>query len=352
MTAAPTPEDGPDRALWAFYGLTFAVAWALWLASGVLAGPSPRSTLDGRWLVAQIGVFVPALSALLVSAFAGPRFRRSSVLVTLAVFVPAAAVGAFVARAAAPRILALDPLRSILVVASAVVVVAFFSTANRRYVHPGSDAPVGPVPFGWLLAAALYMPTAFLLAWAVSGPGEGGFTVAVVQERGAGALAAVAVAWCFNLVFGGSLGEELGWRGFALLRLLRRHGPLAASFLLAAAWALWHAPIDLRYGFGVQGPGALLARFAWTWPLTIIFTFFFLRARGSLLAPLLLHTSGNVLPDLGFSHLEQAFAVLFAINVITAIVLAFALVGRPHWPAAAGSAEAGGDAIAPTPPAS
>jgi membrane protease YdiL (CAAX protease family) len=322
----------PPRGEWAFYALTFAVAWTLWIASGVLAGPSPRSTLDGRWLVAQIGVFAPALSALLVSAFAGPRFRRSSVLVTLAVFVPATAVGAFVARAAAPRILALDPLRSILVAAGAVGVVAFFSTANRRYVHPGSDAPVGPVPFGWLLAAALYMPAAFLLAWALTGPGEGGFTVAVVQERGAGALAAVAVAWCFNLVFGGSLGEELGWRGFALLRLLRRHGPLAASFLLAVAWALWHAPIDLRYGFGAQGPGALLARFAWTWPVTIIFTFFFLRSRGSLLAPLLLHTSGNVLPDLGFSHYEQAATVLFAINVVTAIVMAFALVGKPQWP--------------------
>jgi membrane protease YdiL (CAAX protease family) len=340
---AATPEESrADWSLWAFYGLTFAVAWALWLASGVLEGPSPRSTLDGRWLVAQIGVFAPALSALLVSAFAGPRFRRSSVLVTLAVFVPATAVGAFVARAAAPRILALDPLRSILVVASAVGVLAFFSAANRRVVNPGSDVPVGPVPVGWLLAAALYMPAAFLLAWAVSGPGEGGFTIAVVQERGTGALAALAVAWCFNLVFGGSLGEEFGWRGFTLLRLLRRHRPLAASFLLAVAWAAWHAPIDLRYGFGVQGPGALLARFAWTWPLTIIFTFFFLRARGSLLAPLLLHTSGNTLPDLGFSNYESALTVLFAINIVAAIVMAFALVGKPHWPADVEPARAAG----------
>jgi membrane protease YdiL (CAAX protease family) len=342
VSSAPPEEPRRDRPLWAFFALTFAVAWALWLASGVLDGPSPRSTLDGRWLVAQIGVFAPALSALLVSAFAGPRFRRSSVLVTLAVFVPATAVGAFVARAAAPGILALDPLRSILVVASAVGVLAFFSTANRRYVHPGNDAPVGPVPVGWLLAAALYLPAAFLLAWVATGPGEGGFTVTVVQERGAGALAAVAVAWCFNLVFGGSLGEELGWRGFALLRLLRRHGPLAASFLLAVASALWHAPIDLRYGFGVQGPGALLARFAWAWPLTIIFTFFFLRARGSLLAPLLLHTSGNALPDLGFSHYEQAVTVLFAINVVTAIVMAFALAGKPHWPTDVEPARAAG----------
>lgn len=49
-------------------------------------------------------------------------------------------------------------------------------------------------------------------------------------------------------------------------------------------------------------------------------------------APLLLHTSGNALPDLGFSHDEQAVTVLFAVNVVTAIVMAFALAGKPSWP--------------------
>jgi len=49
--------------------------------------------------------------------------------------------------------------------------------------------------------------------------------------------------------------------------------------------------------------------------------------------PLLLHTSGNALADLGFSHYEQAVTVLLAINVVTAIVMAFALAGKPHWPA-------------------
>jgi hypothetical protein len=35
----------------------------------------------------------------------------------------------------------------------------------------------------------------------------------------------------------GSLGEELGWRGFALPRLLSDRSPLTASLLLGGLWA-------------------------------------------------------------------------------------------------------------------
>lgn len=44
-------------------------------------------------------------------------------------------------------------------------------------------------------------------------------------------------------LLGGPLGEELGWRGFALPRLSRRMSPLAASLLVGAAWAAWHLPV-------------------------------------------------------------------------------------------------------------
>jgi membrane protease YdiL (CAAX protease family) len=40
----------------------------------------------------------------------------------------------------------------------------------------------------------------------------------------------------------GLVGEEFGWRGFALPRLLRRWPPLAASLILGAIWSAWHLP--------------------------------------------------------------------------------------------------------------
>jgi membrane protease YdiL (CAAX protease family) len=49
----------------------------------------------------------------------------------------------------------------------------------------------------------------------------------------------------YNLstLYGGPLGEEPGWRGYALPRLEHRFGPVGATLLLALLWAGWHIPL-------------------------------------------------------------------------------------------------------------
>ncbi len=46
----------------------------------------------------------------------------------------------------------------------------------------------------------------------------------------------------FILLFIG-LGEEPGWRGFALPQLQTKHSPIIASLILAPIWAIWHLPL-------------------------------------------------------------------------------------------------------------
>jgi membrane protease YdiL (CAAX protease family) len=92
------------------------------------------------------------------------------------------------------------------------------------------------------------------------------------------------------LVFDGPLGEELGWRGFALPRLLDRAPPLRASVILGLVWAGWHLPLF------VARPGPWIAALIlWIVFAAVILTWLYQRTNGSVLLATLFHTSVNVI---------------------------------------------------------
>lgn len=62
-------------------------------------------------------------------------------------------------------------------------------------------------------------------------------------------LASITIAPFINSLFG--LGEEIGWRGYLLPRLMPL-GKVRAYLLLGVIWGLWHAPIIL-IGFAYPG---------------------------------------------------------------------------------------------------
>ena len=92
----------------------------------------------------------------------------------------------------------------------------------------------------------------------------------------------------FVLLFIG-LGEEPGWRGFALPQLQAKHSPLIASLILAPIWTLWHLPL-----VGNEFPLPIVAPFVLSvFGGTCMLTWIFNRTSGSVLITMLFHATIN-----------------------------------------------------------
>jgi membrane protease YdiL (CAAX protease family) len=102
----------------------------------------------------------------------------------------------------------------------------------------------------------------------------------------------VAVNFVLVLLIGGPLGEEFGWRGFALSSLETRFRPLWASLILGVIWAVWHLPLffisDSAQSSLPFGMYALL-----TIPLTLLITWVYHGSGDSLLLVMLFHAAVN-----------------------------------------------------------
>ena len=95
----------------------------------------------------------------------------------------------------------------------------------------------------------------------------------------------------FFLIYDG-LGEEIGWRGFALPEFQNRLGSLGGSIIVGILWALWHLPLFFMPGSSQYGHSLIPYIYLLTcW--TIIMALFVGKARGSVLPAILIHESAN-----------------------------------------------------------
>jgi membrane protease YdiL (CAAX protease family) len=94
-----------------------------------------------------------------------------------------------------------------------------------------------------------------------------------------------------------TLGEEVGWRGYALPALQARYSALLASLILGVLWAVWHLPVffnpDTSYNnlpFFVFLPFIVL--------VTVLMTWLFNSTGGSVLMAMLFHAVINSADEL------------------------------------------------------
>ena len=87
------------------------------------------------------------------------------------------------------------------------------------------------------------------------------------------------------------LGEEPGWRGFALPQLQKKYSPLIASLIVAPVWALWHLPL-----VGNEFPWPIVFAFLLSlFGATFMLTWLFNRTDGSVFLPMLFHAAVNTI---------------------------------------------------------
>ena len=121
------------------------------------------------------------------------------------------------------------------------------------------------------------------------------------------------------------IGEEVGWRGFALPRLQRSMSALKATFILTLFWALWHLPMFFyRFDFSLaHAVGFFIGMFAGA----ILLTFFFNSTGGSIFMVAAWHTTWNVVNILGLAVSMDVVSLMSAVVIITAFFIV--IVGRP-----------------------
>lgn len=122
-----------------------------------------------------------------------------------------------------------------------------------------------------------------------------------------------------------TLGEEIGWSGFLIPKLLKITSIPVTSVIVGLTWAIWHYPaiIGGLYGYGAPLPLALIG-FTLVLIGNSLFTSYFVSKSKSLWPGVIIHTSHNVITmgilfDLTVKSKYAAYFVSES-GIITAIV--------------------------------
>jgi len=160
--------------------------------------------------------------------------------------------------------------------------------------------------------------------------------VTAFVEKGAFSFAqplwVLIVIWGKMLVRGGPLTEEIGWRGFLLPRLLSRMSLFWASAVIFPVWGLWHLPLWWLPGLP-HHEWSFVLFLALLAPLTLLFSWFYVRGGRRVWLPILFHTSINFALHFSWvnpSHKTRgAFFVL--LGIFWSVAAGVVLLKREMW---------------------
>lgn len=226
----PVTSVSPTR----FFTLTFILSWLIWIPltmSHFGIGPFHVAESTSN-IVRLLGVLMPAASALILTRLTGGRDAMRSLRARL-----------------------------------------FLWRVNWK----------------WWMAAVIGQPVLLVLAALVFNL----FSASKLTPEPLVSASAFIVNVIMLLI--ATLGEEIGWRGVALPGLQKRGNAFQSSVILGLLWATWHIPFWLLLDtFDQFGVSYLLLNFVFVLPFTFYITWFFNHSDQSLLLPVMLHLTFNI----------------------------------------------------------
>jgi membrane protease YdiL (CAAX protease family) len=141
------------------------------------------------------------------------------------------------------------------------------------------------------------------------------------------------------LIIMAGIGEEFGWRGFALPRLQARHSALVSGLIVGVIWATWHVPLfftqgTMQYQMRMEAGPILpiLGYAAFVIAGSIQQTWLFNNTKGSVLPAAVAHGAGNAWVgsyiDVYRGHFGSVL-IFMALSVVISTVIVL-LAGARH----------------------
>lgn len=130
----------------------------------------------------------------------------------------------------------------------------------------------------------------------------------------------------------GPMGEEPGWRGFALPALQAERSPLLATLILGVLVTLWHLPLWVVPQFGAS-PGDILGDILGTLGVTVWYTWLFDHTGGSVLMTIVAHaTEGTIQTEAFWSAGAAAARMSLLYGAVWCVVaIGLVILDRRLW---------------------
>lgn len=132
----------------------------------------------------------------------------------------------------------------------------------------------------------------------------------------------IPIVFFYILILMGPLGEEFGWRGFALKRILLIYSPLKSGLILGIIWSAWHIPLffipgTIQHDLTKNGLIiVILAYFIYTTCISLLMTIAYINTDGSLLISILFHTVCNLTLGVAPLIFEKWGAIILLLSLV------------------------------------